>query len=120
MLDFDPSTFPEPDVYLEDNQELELGNLTIKVLFTPGHSRGHMCFSIGNALFTGDVLLHRTVGHTGFLGGSKDEIIRSVRRLYRLFPDETVVYPGHGQFTDIGSERRGNSEVTASGGELEL
>jgi glyoxylase-like metal-dependent hydrolase (beta-lactamase superfamily II) len=120
MLDFDPSTFPEPDVYLKDNQELRLGNLTMKALFTPGHSRGHMCFSIGNVLFTGDVLLHRTVGHTGFLGGSKDELAKSVRRLYSLFPDATIVYPGHGQSTDIGSEKKENLEITASGGELEF
>jgi hydroxyacylglutathione hydrolase len=120
MLDFDPSTFPEPDIYLEDNQKLKLGSLTIKTLFTPGHSRGHMCFSIENTLFTGDVLLHRTVGHTGFLGGSKDEIIKSVRKLCSLFPDKTIVYPGHGQFTDIGSEKIENKIITASGGKLEL
>jgi glyoxylase-like metal-dependent hydrolase (beta-lactamase superfamily II) len=74
-----------------------------------------MCFSIENTLFTGDVLLYRSVGHTGFLGGSKDELIKSVRKLYNLFPDVTIVYPGHGQFTDIGSEKKENLKITANG-----
>jgi glyoxylase-like metal-dependent hydrolase (beta-lactamase superfamily II) len=115
MLDFDPSTFPEPDIYLEDNQILKLGGLNIKAIFTPGHSRGHMCFYTKESLFSGDVLLYRTVGHTGFLGGSKYDIIKSVRKLYSLLPDTTIVYPGHGQFTDIGSEKKQNRKITANG-----
>ena len=119
MLDFDPSTFPEPDIYLEDDISLKLGNLNIKAIFTPGHSRGHMCFYVHEALFSGDVLWYRTVGHTGFLGGSRDDIIKSVRKLYDSLPDATIVYPGHGQFTDIGSEKRENKKITVNGGELE-
>jgi len=114
MLDFDPSTFPAPDIYLEDNQILKLGNLNIKALFTPGHSRGHMCFYVNGSLFSGDVLWYRTVGHTGFLGGSKDDIIKSVRKLYDLLPDATIVYPGHGPFTDIKSEKRENKKITVN------
>jgi glyoxylase-like metal-dependent hydrolase (beta-lactamase superfamily II) len=112
MLDFDPSTFPEPDIYLEDNQILKLGNLSIRAMLTPGHSRGHMCFYVDEALFSGDVLWYRTVGHTSFLGGSEADIIKSVRNLYRLLPDETIVYPGHGRSTTIGSEKRENRKVT--------
>ena len=52
------------------------------------------------------------MGRTDLLGGSKDDIIRSARRLYTEFPDSTKVYPGHGEFTDIESEKRENEEVT--------
>ena len=63
-------------------------------------------------MFSGDVLFHRRVGRTDLPDGSKAEIISSVRRLYAELPEETLVCPGHGEFTDIGSEKRYNQEVT--------
>jgi glyoxylase-like metal-dependent hydrolase (beta-lactamase superfamily II) len=90
-----------------------LGDLKIKTILTPGHSRGSICFHVDNALFSGDLLFHRSIGHTGFMGGSDEEIVESVLRIYDLFPDNTKVYPGHGPFTDIGSEKRENRRVRA-------
>jgi len=110
-FEYDMSIFKEPDIYLEDNQIYKLGNLAIRTILTPGHSRGSICFHVNDVLFSGDVLFYRRVGRTDLLGGSKDDIIRSVRRLYTEFPDSTKVYPGHGEFTDIESEKRENEEV---------
>jgi glyoxylase-like metal-dependent hydrolase (beta-lactamase superfamily II) len=64
-------------------------------------------------LFSGDVLFKRRVGRTDLLHGSPDEMILSVRKLYNVLPDETIVYPAHGEYTDIGSEKNENSEIRA-------
>jgi glyoxylase-like metal-dependent hydrolase (beta-lactamase superfamily II) len=111
-FEYDISIFKQPDIYLEDSQVFELGDLHIRTILAPGHSSGSICFHVGEALFSGDVLFHRRVGRTDLLGGSKESIIASVRRLYRELPPETRVYPGHGEFTDIGSEIQDNEEVT--------
>jgi glyoxylase-like metal-dependent hydrolase (beta-lactamase superfamily II) len=110
-LDMDLSVFTEPDIYLEDNQTYKLGSLEIRTFLSPGHSAGSICYHVGDVLFSGDVLFYRRVGRTDILGGSKENIIKSVRRLYTELPDATKVYPGHGEFTDIGSEKLENEEV---------
>lgn len=110
---YDMAVFKEPDIYLEDNQTYKLGKLEIRTILSPGHSAGSICFSVVDVLFSGDVLFHGRVGRTDLLGGSKENIVKSVRRLYKELPDWTKVYPGHGEFTDIGSEKKGNEGVTA-------
>jgi glyoxylase-like metal-dependent hydrolase (beta-lactamase superfamily II) len=112
-FEYDMSIFKKPDIYLEDNQTHRLGNSEIRTILAPGHSRGSICFLINGALFSGDVLFYRRVGRTDLLGGSKEDIIHSVQRLYRTLPETTKVYPGHGEYTDIGSEKRSNEEVSA-------
>jgi glyoxylase-like metal-dependent hydrolase (beta-lactamase superfamily II) len=109
---YDMAIFQEPDLELEDNQSYRLGNLEIRTFLSPGHSRGSICFHVQDVLFSGDVLFYRQVGRTDLLGGSKDAIVESVRRLYTSLPDTTRVYPGHGEFTDIGIEKRENEEVS--------
>ncbi len=110
--EYDLSIFVKPDIYLEDNQIYKLGNLAIRTILSPGHSVGSICFHVGDVLFSGDVLFYRRVGRTDLLGGSKENIEKSVRRLYTELPDTTKVYPGHGEFTDIGTEKMENEEVT--------
>lgn len=100
-FEYDLTKFDEPDLYVEDNQIYRLGNAKIKTILSPGHSRGHMCYHAGNILFTGDVF-----GHVRLLGASKEEQVRSVKRLFTCFPDETKIYPGHGPFTNIGSKKK--------------
>jgi glyoxylase-like metal-dependent hydrolase (beta-lactamase superfamily II) len=113
MLNFDYTTLGEPDMLLEDDQILKLGGLRIRTFLAPGHSRGSICFSVGDALFSGDVLFHRKVGRTDLpRSGGPEAIVKSVRRLYASLPDETKVYPGHDQFTDIGTEKEENERVT--------
>jgi hydroxyacylglutathione hydrolase len=111
-FEYDMSIFKKPDIYLEDGQTYKLGNLEIRTFLSPGHSRGSICFYVGDVLFSGDVLFRRQVGRTDLVGGSREDIVKSVRRLYTELPDVTKVYPGHGEFTNIGSEKRENEEVS--------
>jgi len=115
-LDFDNHLIGVPDIFVEDNQTFKLGFLEIKTIHSPGHSPGGICYYTGNILFSGDVLFYRTVGTTDTQHGSREDQIKSVRKLYELFPDSTIVYPGHGQFTDIGSEEKENTRITVDGG----
>ena len=113
FFDFDPATFGEPDILIEDGQELTLGNFTIQAIHSPGHSPGSVCYYVDGKLFSGDVLFYRTVGRTDVQNSSREDQIKSVQRLYRILPDSTLVYPGHMQFTDILSERTQNSRIKA-------
>jgi glyoxylase-like metal-dependent hydrolase (beta-lactamase superfamily II) len=113
-FEFDPSTLGDIDIYLEDDQVYKLGNLKIKTILSPGHSRGSICYHVSDILFSGDLLFYRKVGRTDFYGGSPDEIVKSVRKLYTQLSEKTKVYPGHGQYTDIASEKTENEEVTIS------
>ena len=83
---------------------------------TPGHSPGCVCYYAGNVLFSGDMLFYRSVGNLDFLTSNTEDFIKSVRELYKLFPDSTLVYPGHNQLTDIGSEKKGNQRISLTGG----
>ena len=111
FFDFDPKSFGEPDILIEDGQELQLGNFTIKVIHSPGHSPGSVCYLVDGKLFSGDVLFYRTVGRTDVQNSSREDQIRSVQRLYKILPESTLVYPGHMQFTDILSEKTENSRI---------
>jgi glyoxylase-like metal-dependent hydrolase (beta-lactamase superfamily II) len=117
LLEFDATTFGHPDIFIEDNQIFKLGYLEIRAIHSPGHSPGCVCFHVNNSLFSGDVLFYRSVGTTDIMNSSRNDQINSVQRLYALFPDETIVYPGHRQFTDIGSEKRENKRIRVDGGE---
>lgn len=111
-MEFDMNTLGEPDIFVKDNQTFSLGSVKINTLLSPGHSSGGICYYTGNILFSGDVLFYRSVGTTFAQNGSKEAQIKSVRKLYEIFPDSTIVYPGHGQFTDIGSEKSENKYIT--------
>jgi hydroxyacylglutathione hydrolase len=112
-FEFDPASFGEPDIFVEEGQELPLGNFTIKAIHSPGHSPGSVCYLVDGKLFSGDVLFYRTVGRTDVQNSSREDQIKSVQRLYEILPDSTPVYPGHGQFTDILSEKTENSRIKA-------
>jgi glyoxylase-like metal-dependent hydrolase (beta-lactamase superfamily II) len=117
MFNLDFTLLGEPDLFLEDGQTYRLGNLEIHTFLTPGHSRGSICFHAGNALFSGDVLFKGRVGRTDRpRSGGFEAITASVHRLYEILPEETIVYPGHGDFTDIGTEMKENTEVRADPG----
>jgi glyoxylase-like metal-dependent hydrolase (beta-lactamase superfamily II) len=111
---FEPASINKPDIFVEDNQSFKLGSMEIKTIHTPGHAAGEICYYTGNILFSGDVLLYRTVGGYSSPEGSKEDLKRSVRLLYKVFPDATVIYPGHGEFTDMGSEKLLNKKITVN------
>lgn len=96
---------PAGNLKLTENEEVKFGSHTFKIIRTPGHSPGSVSFYCAeeNVLFTGDTLFKGSIGRTDFPGGSKFQIISSLRELAQL-PDKTIVYPGHGPQTSIGFE----------------
>ena len=92
---------------LAEGQELDFEGLRLKVLHTPGHSPGSVCFLCEDKLFAGDTLFAGSCGRTDLWGGSWPEMLRSLRRLAALEGDY-VLYPGHGEESTLGEERRWN------------
>lgn len=95
------------DVILKDGDKLELSGIGIEVIATAGHTDGSLTFKTGNMLFTGDTLFYESVGRTDFPTGDREEIIRSVKKLFALSGDYTV-YTGHEEFTTLSHERKYN------------
>ena len=98
-------SIPAAGHYFTDDEELHFGHHTLKVISSPGHSRGSVCFycSEEKVLFSGDTLFRHSIGRTDFEGGSMLQIIQSLRSLAQLDDDVTVL-PGHGEATTIGEE----------------
>lgn len=99
---------PEPDLLLSPGQELMLGATPVHVVYTPGHAPGHVTFLVEDAALVGDVLFAGSIGRTDLPGGSYKTLLHSIATELLILPDETVVYPGHGEPTTIGEERRTN------------
>jgi hydroxyacylglutathione hydrolase len=95
---------------LEGGETLQLAGFDIEVLFTPGHSPGHVTFSIPDeqVVFSGDVLFQGSVGRIDLPGGDGPTLMRSLRSLVEGLPEETTVYPGHMGVTTLGAERATN------------
>ncbi len=103
-LDID-NEYPVAANYLEDGDSVKFGNHEFSVITTPGHSPGGVCYYCKeeNILFSGDTLFCGSIGRTDFIGGNQFLIIQSLRQLGQL-PDETRIFPGHGQQTTMGNE----------------
>lgn len=101
---------PAPDILLRDAQELEFGPLRLRVIHTPGHTRGGVCFFMKDEglLFTGDTLFAGSVGRTDFEGGSMEALMDSISRKLLPLGDSVKVLPGHGPTSTIGEEREIN------------
>ncbi len=98
---------PSYDEVIEDASVIQIGDVRLHTILTPGHTPGSMCFLVEGSpvLFSGDTLFPGGPGNTTFPGGDFDKIIESIdRRLFTL-PEGTLVLPGHGDDTTIGSER---------------
>lgn len=93
--------------YLEGGEELGFGDVAIKVIHTPGHTPGGVCYMAGNSLFAGDTLFMGSCGRVDFPGGSFSKILESLKLLSEL-EGNPEVYPGHGPETTMDSERRSN------------
>jgi len=96
---------PQPDVMLKDGDSVEIGDIKLEVIHTPGHTPGGICLLGDGFLFSGDTLFRGSIGRTDLPGGSLDELIRSIKAKLFTLPDDTLVYPGHGEVTSIGEER---------------
>ena len=99
---------PPPDRTVEEGDQIQVGQLTLSVLHTPGHTPGGISLHMDGHVFVGDTLFQGSIGRTDFPGGDFDTIIRSIRE--KLFPlgDQVVVYTGHGPETAIGTEKQFN------------
>ena len=101
----------EPEVWLEDGDEIEVGKLRFRVLFCPGHTPGHICLYGEGVVFSGDVLFQLSIGRFDLPGGDGRQLLQSIRQKLLPLPDETVVLPGHGPTTTIGREKELNPFV---------
>ncbi len=107
---FGPYEGYEADHTVSGGEKLELAGMEIDVIFTPGHSPGHVTYSIPDeaAIFSGDVLFQGSVGRTDLPGGDWGTLLESIRTLVDSHPPETTVYPGHMGVTTLGAERASN------------
>lgn len=101
-----PISSIEPHLFLTEGMIFQVGDLTLKILHTPGHSRGSVCFYCPEEkiLFSGDTLFQGTWGNTSFPTSQPDLMIPSLHRLVNELPPETKVYPGHGESTTLEKE----------------
>ncbi len=100
-IEIDPQ--PEPDRLLKDNEIIQINNIQLKIIHTPGHSPGSISIYTNGYLFTGDTLFAGSIGRTDISGGNLNELINSLKKISTL-PLETTVLPGHGPKTDIKTE----------------
>jgi glyoxylase-like metal-dependent hydrolase (beta-lactamase superfamily II) len=108
LNEYDPS--PEPTHFLQDKQTISFGSISFEVIFAPGHAPGHVAFysAENNILIGGDILFEGSYGRTDLPGGDAQTLKKSI--LERIFPlpESTYVLSGHGNYTTIGAEKKGN------------
>lgn len=97
-----------PDRLLNGGESLDIGDLHFSVRHTPGHTPGGICLLGHGVLFSGDTLFNRGIGRFDLPGGDYERLMNSLATLFMTLPDDTIVYPGHGPDTTIGTERRDN------------
>lgn len=95
--------------FIDENSELYIGKHKIQIFYTPGHSKGSLCYYVDGKLFSGDALFFRSIGRTDFYDGDYDTLITSIKTKLLPLPDETTVYPGHGPKTTIKYEKTYNT-----------
>jgi hydroxyacylglutathione hydrolase len=106
---------PPADILVSDGQSIQVGNVALQVIHTPGHTPGGMCLLLNGMVFTGDTLFVGSVGRTDFPGGSMEELERSIRTKLYTLPGDTIVLPGHNYgmrpTSTIDQERRTNAII---------
>ena len=112
LSNFDP---PKPDGYIDDGDEIRIGENVLKVFHTPGHTPGSVSYVFNGGVFTGDILFAGSIGRTDMFGGDIKLLVKSiVEKLFKL-PDQYVIYPGHGPTSTIGVEKKFNPYVGVDG-----
>ena len=101
---------PAPQIvdFVKDGDEFKIGEIIIKAISTPGHTKGGMCYLVGDKLFSGDTLFQGSVGRCDLLDGNLKDIVNSIKNKLFTLPEDTVVYPGHGAKTTIAYEKKYN------------
>jgi len=100
-----PVISPEAGLLLKDGDKLEIGQVSLEIIYTPGHSPGGICLYTGTVLFSGDSLFAESIGRCDFPGGNMQQLVENIKKKLLGLPDETIVYPGHGPSSKIGRER---------------
>jgi glyoxylase-like metal-dependent hydrolase (beta-lactamase superfamily II) len=110
MFGLEIETPPMPDIYINEKEILSIGSSEMKSIFTPGHTPGEYClyFPAEGFCITGDVLFKESIGRTDLWGGNYDTLIDSIRNKLLILPEETILYPGHGEPTTIAHEKLHN------------
>lgn len=103
---------PPADKLLNEGDIIEFGNISLKVLNTPGHTPGGISLLTDKVVFVGDTLFAGSVGRTDLPGGSMEELLKGIKEKLLILPDDTIVHPGHGPSTTIGRERNSNPFIT--------
>ena len=101
----------KPEKLLKDGEIVELGQLEMEIIHTPGHTPGSISIKVENIMLTGDTLFNGSIGRTDFPGGSFEKIINSIKSKIFKYDDEIIVYPGHNSPTTIGKEKKTNPFV---------
>lgn len=121
MFGFHVAPQPKVDFFYDGPGPWRFGRLAAWMHHTPGHCPGGVCLAVGResentrTLFVGDTLFAGSIGRTDLPGGDYDTLIASIRNVLFAFPDDTPVYPGHGEPTTIGRERRTNPFLVGAG-----
>ena len=105
------SECPQPDDLLKENDIITLGKTVFKVIETPGHTAGGICFFTDECIFTGDTLFKLSVGRTDLESGDWFTLLHSIQDKLYILDERLIVYPGHGEPTTIGYEKRANPFV---------
>lgn len=105
---FDYQVLSPPDRLLKGGDSIDIGDLHFLVIHTPGHTPGGICLLGHGVLFSGDTLFNYGIGRYDLPGGNYNQLMDSLQTKLMVLPDETIVYPGHGPDTTIGTERRAN------------
>lgn len=105
---------PIPEEFIDENTELELGEIKVRFLFTPGHTEGEVCiyFKEEKICITGDVLFQGSIGRTDLWGGDYETLMNSIETKLMTLDDDVIIYPGHGARSTIGEERKLNPFLT--------
>ena len=108
MFGMSEITTPRVDVFIKDGDVIKLGETAIKVINTPGHTQGGVCYLADGKLFSGDTIFREAVGRCDLEGGNFDQIVESIENKIFTLPPETVIYPGHGRMTSVEWEKEHN------------
>lgn len=102
---------PKYELYINDEDVITVGDMKIKVIHTPGHTEGGVCYLIDDTMFSGDTLFKESVGRTDLFGGSFEKLSDSIKNKLFKLKNDIKVYPGHGPMTTIGHEKKYNELV---------
>lgn len=108
LFGFDNIEPPKHDILVQDKDIFSIGSLQIKAIHTPGHTEGGICYLIENNLFCGDTVFRGTYGRTDLFGGDFKKIIYSIKEVLFKLEDSVKLYPGHGETSDMGYEKKYN------------